>query len=261
MSDSLKPFFPFFKNEANVLALATTRHYGKSVAPFASLNVGINVGDDDSLVKANRKILASYLKTDTSKMFFMEQIHSNNITILTEKNLPLDNTAQKTDALITNMKNTAICALSADCPLIGLYDKENNVIAVIHAGWKGLTAKIIEKTVDKMQQNFDSQPKNIRSVISAFICKKCFCIKDDTVKYFQEAYPNNKNIITKDNQGIYRADLKKAVLTSLTNKGLLKSNICFLDKCTVCENELFFSYRAENQKTGRCALAFKLNPS
>lgn len=253
-------FFSLLENNQDITALLTTRHYGFSQTPFASLNFSFIVGDDNKSVKQNYNVLANYLQCSTEDIFSMEQIHSNNVFILdqtSKKNISSQQIKQ-TDAVITNLKNTAILAMGADCPQIALYDPEKKVIAVIHAGWKGLTGKIIEKTLTSMQRLYQCRNENIIAHTGAHLCQKCFEVKKEVADIFVSNFENSDNIIYTDEKGKITVSLQNAILETLKKQQLKQKNISFLNMCTVCENDMFFSYRKENQKTGRTALALIL---
>lgn len=249
-------FFPLLENADGVTALLTTRHYGFSQDPYNSLNFSSIVGDDEKNVKQNYDVLAGYLDCCAEDIFSMEQIHSSNVFILNEnsKKLLTRNRIKKTDAVITNLRQTAILAMGADCPQIALYDSKQKVIAVIHAGWKGLINNIIEKTLTAM----NSDPKNILVHTGAHLCQNCFEVKKEVSDIFSDNFENSDKIIHKDKDGKITISLQNAIHTKLTATGIQQKNIRSLNMCTACENSLFFSYRKENKTTGRTALAVML---
>lgn len=254
--------FILFKQQSKVTAVYTTRKNGFSHNCFNSFNLGFHVGDDPYCVEKNRNKLKKILNTTDNDIFFMDQIHSNNIFVLDEQTkniLQKENITEikKTDALITNIKNTAICSMGADCPQIALYEPKEEVIAVIHAGWKGLINNIIEKTITEMCLSFNCQKENILTASSAFICEKCFVVKEDTAAFFKEKFAKNKKIIKHSEQ--ININLKEAIKTILLQNNISEKNINFLDMCTACNKDIFFSYRKENKKCGRNALAIKLH--
>ena len=56
----------------------------------------------------------------------------------------------KADAIITDQVKLPIAVLTADCVPILIYDNKKNMIAAIHAGWKGAFKGIIEKVISFM---------------------------------------------------------------------------------------------------------------
>ena len=117
---------------------------------FGNANDNVKVQgdyDEKSFLSLQQKISRNL----SVPLFFLKQTHSNDVYIL--KNTikkPLDLFRYEGDAIITQEKNIGIGVVTADCLPIILHDKKNNVIAVIHSGWRGLVKKIITATITKM---------------------------------------------------------------------------------------------------------------
>ena len=58
----------------------------------------------------------------------------------------------KADAIITNQKRLPIAVLTADCVPLLLYDSKEEIIAAIHAGWKGAFKGIINKKISSLKE-------------------------------------------------------------------------------------------------------------
>src|SRR3990167_2221972 len=109
-------------------------------------NVRTNLAYCDQRFLSLKNKLGENVKT----LFFLKQTHSADVFVIDEfynPRSPLDLFHHDGDAIITNQKNCAIGVVTADCLPVVLYDRKNNVIAVIHAGWRGLAAKIITATI------------------------------------------------------------------------------------------------------------------
>ena len=109
---------------------------GKSSGIYKSLNCGPGSYDFKSKIKENLKIVKNRINKKSKNIFLMHQMHSNKI-IYIDKNFKFSKKKIKADAVITNQKKIPIAVLTADCVPILLYDKKKNMIAAIHAGWKG----------------------------------------------------------------------------------------------------------------------------
>ena len=70
------------------------------------------------------------------RIILPKQTHSNKFYYIDKKVKFIDKKLE-VDALITSKKNTPIGFLTADCAPVLIFDKENYMIAAIHAGWKG----------------------------------------------------------------------------------------------------------------------------
>lgn len=210
----------------------TNRFAGVSKKPFDSLNFGYHVGDDAKNVRKNREILKRIL--GVKKAIFMEQIHSDKVEILKSNNQIL----QPCDAVITNLKNIALCVMVADCMPVILYS--NKCVAAVHAGRSGVLKHIISKTINLMKDEF--KVDEILLLIGPFIQKNCYEIGDLNLKEF------NKFVVLNDkNKRCF--DLKSAVLDEIKNLNLKSVEISKI--CTHCDKN-YFSYRRD-KITGRFA--------
>lgn len=202
-------------------------------------------------VSSNKSDICNYLKISPDNLVFAKQIHSANIKI-TEEGI---NFYPDTDAIILTNKQQAVCLNFADCTPVIIYDKENNIAAVVHAGWRGTAQSIVQKTVLKLQKEFNSKPENISAVIGPAISICCYNVGEDVYTQLKETVSDFSNLyIIKDNN-LY-IDLKRINQKQLNDIGVNNIDICPF--CTCCNNDLFFSYRKENGTTNRHNSIIKL---
>ena len=122
----------------------TSRHGGVSSGRFADFNLALHVADDPAAVSANREILAKALGLTSDRIFYMDQVHGNEIAFI-ERSRP---SAQipKVDALITEESGTALVVLVADC--IPLLFRSPKAIAAVHVGRAGLAPRSAHRFVE-----------------------------------------------------------------------------------------------------------------
>ena len=178
-------------------------------------------------------------KTGAVRVLSPCQTHSSNVEIADERAEYPD-----TDGIIISKPGDAVYLRFADCTPLMFYDKENNIAAVSHAGWRGTAVKIGVLTVNKMIENFDSKPKNIIAVIGPAISVCCYEVGDEVKE--------NLLATVSDKSGLFdgmKVDLKAINARQLTESGVEKIDIC--PYCTFCDNDKFFSYRKENGTLSR----------
>ena len=124
-----------------------------------------------------------------------------------------------------------------------IFDPQKEVISLIHCGWKGLEKKIIEKTIKKMEENFNVNPKELLAGIGPGIGGCHFKVKEDFMARFK-SYPDA--IIKKDGK-IY-IDLKLIAKRQLEETGIKPENIYVSPVCTYCQADIYFSYRKDESK-------------
>ncbi|NPA65390.1 MAG: peptidoglycan editing factor PgeF [Epsilonproteobacteria bacterium] len=217
----------------------SSRHEGVSKDPFNSLNLAYHVGDSPASVMTNHKLLASYSGYNLRKLVFMDQIHSNKVVVVDEELFEVPSC----DALVTNMYDTPLMIMSADCAPVLFEDNVKGVVAVAHVGRAGAFGDIITNVIVTMQERFCSQSEDIKVAIGPRIGVCCYEVGD---KELNEARSLGYDFACKINH----LDIDAIISYQLDKNGILEENREFLDICTKCSNSEFFSYRAE-QRTGR----------
>jgi len=192
------------------------------------------------------------LKQQFPQMYFVvaNQTHSANISIISNKKETgwhkLEDAIKNCDALISNQKNVMLTILTADCVPILLFDPTKNIVAAIHAGWKGTKQNILLKTVEKMKTTFNSNPKNILAGIAPSIGKCCYEVDWNVAQHFEHI----KDAYQEKNEK-YMLDLPHINRNQLLEAGLDANNIELSHICTACEVDNYFSYRKEEGCSGR----------
>ena len=239
--------FSHFEEYTDIFHLVST----KSDALPYSFSLALHTDENVNSIISNRELLAKELPNKEHLYFIVaNQTHSDNIQIITENKTKgwhgLDDAIKACDALITNVPNVVLTILTADCVPILLYDRKNNVIAAIHAGWKGTKAQIVTKTIKKMQEVFSSDVDNIIAGIAPSIGGCCYEVEKDVAQHFFEFPQNYTQIKNK-----YMLDLPTINKEQLLKSGIHETHIEMSNICTACEVEHFFSYRKEKGCSGR----------
>lgn len=253
---STLPVFQFqnLKNYPQITHGITTRTGGMSNDAFASLNLSLMVNDDAEKVKQNRKIVADAFAVKAENLKIPRQQHTNHVLVINHDH-PLDLTA---DAFISSEKNIALAVLLADCVPILMYDKENQVIAAVHAGWRGTVANIVLATIYKMQQNYNTRPENIIAGIGPSIGPEVYEVGLEVKEAADNSLGDNHGSIEKRDEK-YFFNLWKANQVQLESAGVSAENIEVAGICTYQNSEVFFSARKTKPVTGRFAAVIKLN--
>jgi polyphenol oxidase len=231
---------------STVSAFFTTRHGGVSKAPYSNANLAFHVNDDPSDVMKNHTLLAATLGYDLHTLIHMRQIHSDRI-VLVDRGFNFD-TPPECDALITNLPNTPLMVMSADCTGILIYDPVQKAIAAIHAGRAGALSGILPKTVTRMEKEFKSNPNDLHIVLGPSIGGCCYEI-NETIAAACET-KGYASALRREDTKVF-LDVTTILMEQL--KELKIENTEVIDHCTSCRCEEYFSYRADHQHTGRIA--------
>jgi len=175
---------------------------------------------------------------------FSKQIHSDIVNIY-------DGTVKEGDALITKEKNVAIGVFTADCVPVLIYDKEKQVCAAIHSGWKGTYNRITAKTIEIMAKKYNCSMESLYVYIGPHIGGCCYQVGEELIEKFSldEVY-KGWDIIEEN-----RLNLSKCIKAQCYNKGIILEHIYDVNLCTFCSEEKkavkLHSYRKLKGKSGR----------
>ena len=185
---------------------------GKSKGIYKSLNCGPGSNDKRINIYENLKIVKRKINKDCKNIILLNQIHSNKF-IFINKNYKKKRKF-KADAIITNQKKLPIGILTADCVPILICDKKKNIIAAIHAGWKGTYKNILTRVVKFMLKK-DCHIKDIHVAIGPCISQKNYNVKEDFFKKFikkdkknTKFFKKRKNLLYFDLPGYIKSQLK-----------------------------------------------------
>ncbi len=214
---------------------------GKSEGIYKSLNCGPGSKDIKKNIKKNLKIVKKKICIKSKNIYLLHQIHSNKF-IFINKNFDLKKKF-KADAVITDQKKLPLGILTADCVPILIYDNVANIIAAIHAGWRGAFKGIIKNVINFMLKKGCSI-KNIHAAIGPCIAQKNYNIKQDFVSRFMRKDKKNKIFFKKKNNQIY-FNLPKYVKSQLKMNKISKIDHINID--TFDKKNNFFSARRSSK--------------
>lgn len=220
----------------------TTRAGGVSVSPYDSFNLGEHVGDDPAAVAANRSRLARSIDLPEDALVWMEQIHSNTVTVVEG---PRAAPVPATDALVTTRKNLALAVLVADCVPVLFSDHRNGVIAAAHAGRMGARNGIVTRTVAKMIE-LGARPESIHVLLGAAASGKNYEVPGEMAADVEAKLPGSR---TRTTAGTWGLDVRAGLIRQLFGLGV--TAVDSDPRCTIAD-ENFYSYRREGT-TGRQA--------
>jgi len=254
-----------FDNTNLVLNAFTTRFGGVSESPFNNLNLAYNIGDKESRVAENRKIILDALNIDYRNTVSAQQVHKDRIALVRKEDkgkgvFKYSNGIAQTDALITDIPGIPLLMCYADCVPIFILDPVKKAIALIHSGRKGTELELTLKTLLKMKEIFETNAHSCLAAIFPSIGPCCYNIKEENKiddYWLNEAKYNGEPISLQNKRG-WSLDLRKANYGQLIKSGVEKNNIFVSEICTADHPEFFFSYRRDKGNTGRMAAIFML---
>jgi YfiH family protein len=226
-----------------------TRLGGVSQEPFATLNVGNSVGDDEAAVAENHARVYDNLNLAAGQTTSPHQVHGSRVARIDRSNI--GQIIASTDGLVTNVPGAALLLRFADCQPIILYDPVNHALGLIHAGWRGVAQAIARRAVEAMQETYDSRPEDILAGLGPAIGPCCYTVGHNVAAAMGYVLPDWRQVMSGDGDR-WRFDLSAANTQLLSASGVEKVDQAGL--CTACHVDEFFSHRGENGRTGRFAV-------
>lgn len=237
-------------------ALMTTRAGGVSRAPWDTLNLGTAVGDDPAAVAENRRRFERALGV---RPVYLRQVHGAAVVTLTTVDAVGD--PPEADGAVTDEAGVACVVQVADCLPVLFAAPHGRAVGAAHAGWRGLAAGVVERTLERVCALAGCTPRDVRAWLGPCIGPRQFEVGADVLQAFgadplaPQAHPHFV-----PRPGVRHADGRPrwlADLAALARDRLRASGVTSIDSacaCTVEEPSRFFSFRRDGV-TGRHAAA------
>lgn len=226
-----------------VRSLITTRNGGASAPPFDTMNLAAHVGDDPAAVGTNRGRLREHLPAEPC---WLQQMHGTNVV---EAGTVTD--APQADACIARRPGKVCAVMIADCLPVLLCDRAATTVAAAHAGWRGLSAGVLERTVAAM----DCAPAELLAYLGPAIGPQAFEVQADVLHAFTGLDPRAAHCF-RDRPVVAGTPRKwLADLYGLARQRLARAGVAAVyggSACTFSEPARFFSHRRD-RRTGRQA--------
>ena len=234
-------------NELGVKHCITLRHGGYSEGELSSLNFR-TLGQDklENVLKNLEKVRNS---VGFSKVHKATQAHTDKVLVINEENEKdyefSKLNKEEYDGYVVDKPGIATLITTADCNPIIIYDKAKNVVANVHAGWKGVINRIYINAIKLMQEKYESQVEDLVICIGPSIRKCCFTSQEDSFKEkFTSVFEYAEDYLEYEEDNVtFHIDLIKILKHEFKNVGVDESQIHVAPICTRCSTDDFFSYR------------------
>lgn len=234
----------------------------KCDSAYAAFNVTHYCGDNAERVARNRKWLCEELSIQDEHLIIPHQTHTANVFCVTDEFLLLPDEEKRkklenVDAVITDLRHVCVGVSTADCVPILVCDDEHNVIAAIHAGWRGTLGRIVSSTLQAMNQQFGTQPQQLKVVMGPCISWQAFEVGEEVVQQFlDKGFPPtvlgvSRQSPTNGNEVKPHIDLCAANAWLFETEGVPLEQIQISGICTFTNYDTFFSARRLGINSGR----------
>lgn len=243
--------------DSNLVAGFTTKTGGVSTAPFDSFNLGLHVNDNNEDVIENRRKLAHLTGFQTSQFVCSDQVHDAKVLKVTKLDagkgvLDYESAIPGTDGIYTDEPNLLLTSCYADCVPLYFYVPTKRIIGLAHAGWKGTVKQIAVNMIKSIVENEQAKIEDIFVAIGPSIRDCCYIVDDHVINEVKKVLGGEySSVYNEISTGQYRLNLAILNKLILIRAGVNIENISSSSFCTACEEDLFFSHRRDQGKTGR----------
>lgn len=226
-----------------------TRLGGVSSAPWGTLNLGGNVGDEAANVRENHERMYEAAGVNGARACSVWQVHSADVLIV---NGPVQGRRwlAQADAMVTDKPDTPLTMRFADCTPLLFADMRRGVIGMAHAGWRGTVQGVGANTVRLMQRAYGCKPADIQVGIGPSIGPKRYQVGEEVVAAVEKYFGTTDGLIRRDaGDGTAYLDLWAANRLDVERAGVEQVEVAEI--CTAENTDEFYSHRAEHGRTGR----------
>ena len=221
---------------------------GKSAGAYASLNTSYRVGDDPKTVSQNVCDLKLAVGIHEGRIVTMRQVHGDHIVEVKDRSLK---EAGEADGMVTAEPDIFLAVLTADCVPILFVAPKKQVVAAVHAGWRGTLAGIAQQMVRRFEQQYAVSPPELEVALGPAIGVCCYEVKDDVAKPLMKKWSSLTTPSIQVRDGKTFVNLRRLNRDILRASGVPGKQLHEVGPCTSCAVEEFFSYRRQGGQTGR----------
>ena len=213
-------------------------------------NVSPRPGPLEAERAARRAQVAADFGLDAGRLHYCVQKHETRIAVVAAPQT--GGALDGYDGIVLSAPGVPVMTFSADCPLVLIYDARQSVVGVVHASWRCTVAGLARQLVALMCSRFGCDPSGLLAGIGPAAGPCCYEVGDEVLHAAQEL-PNYQELFDRRGGRLY-FDLWRANVALLCDAGLRPENIETADVCTMCRNDLFYSYRREGTGCGHFGL-------
>lgn len=234
----------------------STRLGGVSSGMWSTMNLSFTRGDDERCVRENFRRIAEAIGIPEQSIVCSDQTHTVNVRRVTRGDCGNGLTREKSffdvDGMITDEPGVALATFYADCVPLYFVDVKRKAIGLSHSGWRGTVNRMGARTVEAMEREFGTDPKDLVAAIGPSICMDCYEVSSDVADQFVRDFPEkiHDTILLDKKNGKYQLNLWEANRFVLEDAGIPRERISMPQLCTCCNPEFLFSHRASGGRRG-----------
>ena len=252
--------YPLLEKTGVVRHGFSTRLGGVSTGHCATMNISTTRGDDPAAVEENRRRIAKAIGVRAEDMTYTNQTHTTNVAVVEAKDR--GKRFMETDGMETNVPEICLVTFYADCVPLFFVDPVHRAIGLSHSGWRGTVGKMGKVTIERMREEYGTDPAQVVAAVGPSICQDCYEVSVDVIEKFRENFDKDlwPELFYEKADGKYQLNLWRANQAVLTEAGVQGENIAVTNLCTHCNPDILFSHRSTGTARGNLSAFLALIP-
>ena len=170
----------------------------------------------------------------------LSQIHSREIVVVQDAvshPAPIGDFGNigQGDAIVSSSNTVAAAIFVADCAPIGIYDRASDLVAVVHAGWRGVASGVVANAIAKMR---DLGAKDLTALLGPHARSCCYEFSPHDIEKVSSSV--GCDLAARTRAGDPSLDLERGIVFQLEELGVGLEHLS--QECTICDPR-YFSYR------------------
>jgi len=175
----------------------------------------------------------------------LRQVHGRRVALFRAGGEAFPARSLEGDGAATDRAGLVLAIRVADCLPVFLADREGRAAALLHAGWRGLAAGIVEEGLAALAR-LGAAPERLVAWIGPSVGPCCYEVGGEVIRAFRGAARTINGGEEKP-----RLDLYETARAILLRAGVDPERIDRRPPCTACAPHRFHSHRAHPEKGGR----------
>lgn len=155
--------------------------------------------------------------------------------------------AERFDGHATQAAGLLLTVSVADCVPISLMDPERRAIALLHGGWRGIAAGILERGIETLRRLAGSAPADLYMHTGPAICGECYEVGPEVFTALRLEAPDAPTPV----------DLRGVLARRAARAGIPAGQTSTSAFCTRCGGSPFFSHRGGHAGRQMALLAIR----
>jgi YfiH family protein len=201
-------------------------------APGHEFDLGLfSEGTPPEAVQAHWRQLLTVTKMQVA--IHSPQVHEADVQIYKTGKTSGLQIMEACDGHITSQIAVLLAVTTADCVPIFLVEPQARVVGVLHAGWRGVAAGILEQGLAAMFQEFGIREKQLHVHLGPAICGDCYQVGPEVFEALKLTVPSGPRPL----------DLRTVLADRGSALGVDLDRMSRSAHCTICTQSGLFSHR------------------